>query len=179
VSTVVAEEAAGEVDSVFPHDYCYSYKNVNPWSKYFLPLLATKLVLTAFLAVLLETYPFVLLAVCSVLSGLFLVYLLIVRPFQSVFTNFRIIALEFMLTVLNGIYCIYQYFASKNEYVGWLEKCVAVGVAVVLGAALLFGLVEHYRAWIYKVWELCDDCCLYFRLMGGSKKVFDAEESKR
>lgn len=30
-----------------------------------------------------------------------------------------------------------------------------------------------------KVWNLCDGCCLSFKLWGKSKKVYDADDSRR
>ena len=45
---------------------------------------------------------------------------------------------------------------------------ILVGIMVILGLAVMFGLVEHYRIWIHKIWSLCDGCFLYFRLLGKS-----------
>lgn len=50
---------------------------------------------------------------------------------------------------------------------------------IVLSAAVLFGFIEHYRSWIKNVWNLCDGCCLYLRLLGRSTKVYAAEEESR
>ena len=80
-------------------------------SKYFLPLLATKLFLTALLSVALEGKSFYMMACNSALSVIFFFYLIVVRPFQSAFTNFRVIFLELLICMLNGGFCVYQYFA--------------------------------------------------------------------
>lgn len=177
VSTVV--EDAGQNQSVFPYDYCYLYKNATTKSKYFIPLLATKLFLTALVNVALESQPFPMMAFNTIISIIFFLYLLLVRPFQSAFTNFRLVFLELLVCLVNAAFCVYQYFAAKSEYITWLEHTVLIGIIVIMSVAILFALVEHYRSWIHKVWNLCDGCCLYFRLLGRSKKVFTAEESER
>lgn len=56
---------------------------------------------------------------------------------------------------------------------------VLIGITVLLSLGILLSLVEHYRIWIHKVWSLCDGCCMWFKLWGSSKKVYDAEESQR
>jgi hypothetical protein len=175
----VIEDEAGENDSVFPYDYCYLYRNSDSRTKYFLPLLVTKLVISALLAAILHNHAFSMMVMLTIITFLFLGYLFVVRPFHSKFTNFRLIVIELFLTSLNGLYCLYQYYASKTEYVSWLEKATVLLLIIVLAFAVFVGLVEHYRSWIKKVWTLCDGCCLYFRLLGRSKKVFSAEDESK
>lgn len=50
----------------------------------------------------------------SIVSFLFLLYLFVVRPFHSKFTNIRLIVTELLLTAVNGVYCVYQFYASKS-----------------------------------------------------------------
>lgn len=47
---------------------------------------------------------------------------------------------------------------------------------ITLATAIIFSFVEHYKIWIHKLWHLCDNCCLSFKLRGVTTKVYDREE---
>ena len=96
-----------------------------------MPLLTTKLFLTALVNVALESQPFPMICVNTVISIVFFLYLLMVRPFQSAFTNFRVVFLELLVCLVNSAFCVYQYFAAKSEYIKWLENTVLIGIIAV------------------------------------------------
>ena len=108
------QDEAGENDSVFPYDYCYLYRNSDTRTKYFLPLLITKLILSTIFAVILSSNPLPMMAMLTTFTFIFLSYLFLVRPFHSKFTNFGLITIELLLTIINGFYCVYQYYASNK-----------------------------------------------------------------
>ena len=105
----------GEEESFFPYDYCFSYNNAHKHSKYYLPFLTTKIFLLSALNVLLSNL-LVLLITHVALNLVFLVYLIKVRPFNSAFTNARVIIIDILVVVLNLAQGAYQYFALKDSY---------------------------------------------------------------
>ena len=110
----------GNDESLLPYDYCYIYKNKDSRSKYYLPLLITKLILISFFNVTMQSVPFYLMAANLALSMMFLLFLGIVRPFNSTFTNARNIVVYILIVAVNGIYCAYQYYASNKVYISIL-----------------------------------------------------------
>lgn len=102
---------------MFPFDYSSIYKHKHPKAKYFLPLLMTKLLLMAIFNSALMNRALSLMSVNTALSLLFLLFLLVVRPFQSTFSNVKVITLYSLLLFLNGTYLIYQAEAEKNVYI--------------------------------------------------------------
>lgn len=79
----------GDDESLLPYDYCYIYKNKDSRSKYYLPILITKLLLISLFNVVMQSLPFYLMVMNLILSALFLIFLVRVRPFNSSFTNAR------------------------------------------------------------------------------------------
>ena len=110
----------GSDESTLPYDYCLIYKNSNQKSKYYLPLLLSRLYLTALFASSLSNHPFVLMIINTIISVIFVGYLLIIRPFNSAFTNVRVIIVEVLILSMNAVYGYYQFQAEKGEYVGVL-----------------------------------------------------------
>lgn len=51
--------------------------------------------------------------------------------------------------------------------------CILIGIIVILGLSIIFSVVEHYKGWVYRAANLCEDCCVCWRLKGPSTKVFD------
>ena len=92
--------------SLFPYDYCLLYKNNDSRSKYYLPLLLTKLLSIAILTAVTQN-AFYLMAINTLISLIFSLYLMVVRPFTSTFTNARIIIIEVLVGILNGAFCVY------------------------------------------------------------------------
>lgn len=91
---------------MFPYDYCLLYKNNDKRTKYFLPLLMTKLLCIGILTVSAQN-AFYLMVFNTLISLLFCLYLVIIRPFNSIFTNIRTIIIEGLVCILNGGFCVY------------------------------------------------------------------------
>jgi len=79
----------GNDESLLPYDYCFIYKNKDKRSKYYLPLLVTKLFIISFVNVAFQKTPFQLMILTAAINFIFLLWLVIVRPFNSTFTNAR------------------------------------------------------------------------------------------
>lgn len=85
-------------------------------AKYFLPLLISKVYLTAILASLLQDKPFHFFIISSFLELIFIIFMLAVKPFASKFTNFRIIFLSLGLIAANTSIGIYIRNSQDNNY---------------------------------------------------------------
>lgn len=85
-------------------------------AKYFLPILITKIYVTLTLASLMQTAPFAYFILISLFELLFLIFLLVVRPFESTFTNFRLVAISTGILGGNVVMCFYLYFSQLDDY---------------------------------------------------------------
>ena len=159
----------------FMFDYGTLY-NSHPQSKYFLPLLMIRIVICLIIMVSLSNYAFEMMVINTFINLLFVCFLVKVRPFQSTFTNIRLILIELLLLITNGIYAVYQYFANLHIYVSTLQMCILVGIICILTFSIIFSLIEHYKAWMHKIWRCCEDCCLSWRLKGPSTKIYDRQD---
>lgn len=107
-------------------------------AKYFLPLLISKVYVTAILASLLQDKPFYFFIISSFLELIFIVFVVAVKPFISKFTNFRIIFLSLGLIAANTSIGIYIRNSQENNYQMFYEELTAYILLGVLGAATLF-----------------------------------------
>lgn len=101
----------------FAFDFYLLYNNSNPNSKYFLPVLITKIIFTVVMLVSLSNYFFEMMLMITLTNLFFIWFLLKVRPFKSAFSNMRIIVIEIVLLLINAVYAVYQFYASGNIYV--------------------------------------------------------------
>lgn len=85
-------------------------------AKYFLPILMSKVYLTAVLASLLQDKSFYFFILSSFLEILFIIFMLAVRPFTSKFTTFRIIFISLGLIAANTTIGIYIRNSQDNNY---------------------------------------------------------------
>lgn len=86
-------------------------------AKYFLPLFITKIYLTAVLASLMQSAPFGFLITSAVVELAFLVFLMEVRPFESCFTNFRLMTTSLVLIAISVVFCVYLKLSMESNYV--------------------------------------------------------------
>ena len=114
------EEAPKKTECLYPYDFCNLYHSRRRSSKYFLPLLITKLFLTCIISTTLTFSSFVLLAAQAGLNLLFVIILIKMRPFASKFTNVRLVLVEVMVMIVNGGFSYYQMEATKDRYNGTL-----------------------------------------------------------
>ena len=163
----------GEEESFLPFDYCYLYDHSRPNSKYFLPLLMAKTFLYSLLAATLPDHPFPMTLSHAILTIAFLAYLIWSKPFKSRFTLTRVIIVEILLLVLQGMFAVYQYFALSYQYIRNIEFCMILLTMVLLMATLVFAIVEQLKIWHESIEKFCHDCCLSLRLKGKSSRVHD------
>jgi hypothetical protein len=168
------------------YDYVSLYRNFQPGTnqpikaKYFLPILMTKLYLTAILASILQATPFAYLVVASCLELSFLLFVLIVHPFESTFTNLRIALLSLCFVGTSVVFCVYLKMADNNHYDILYEEIIIYLVLTLLALAFIFALAEHLLAWRREVWKVLEPCLKGTRLIGTRNvNVFqlDAENS--
>lgn len=74
-------------------------------------------------------------------------FLLVVRPFESSFTNFRLVVISLALIATDVVMCIYLYQSMQGSYNLMYEKLVIFLVLSVLGMGVLFAFLEHLQAW--------------------------------
>ena len=165
-------------DQVLDYDYLSLYKHASrvavngqttvvfTKAKYFLPLLITKVYLTAILSSLLQDKPFHFFILSSFLELVLIFFTLIVKPFTSKFTNFRIIVLSLGLIAANTSIGIYIHISQSNDYQIFYEELTAYIILGVLASATLFIILEHLLAWSREMWRLVEPCLKGTRLMG-------------
>lgn len=163
----------GEEESFLPFDYCYLYNHSHPKSKYFLPLLMGKVFLYSLSSASLTSLPFAMTVCHAILTTIFLVYLIGSKPFKSKFTLARLIIVEVLLLVLQGVFGVYQYLALSYQYIRNIEFCMILLTMVLLLAAVVFALVEQLKIWHESIKRFCENCCLSLRLKGQSRRVHD------
>lgn len=100
-------------------------------AKYFLPLLLTKLYLTAIFASFLTHHPFVYFIFSSLLELLFLAFLIEFRPFDSIFTNIRLMVVSLLFLAINIVCTIYLKFSLDNNYL-FIYEIIAVYLVLAL-----------------------------------------------
>jgi hypothetical protein len=164
--TEESEEEMGEEESFLPFDYCYLYDHSRPKSKYFLPLLMGKVFLYSLSSATLISRPFAITLCHATLTTIFIVYLIGAKPFKSKFTLARLMIVETLLLMLQGMFGVYQYFALSLQYIKNIEFCMTIITMVLLLAAVVFAIVEQLKIWQESIKTLCQNCCLSFRLKG-------------
>lgn len=144
-------------------------------------MLITKLYLTAILASLMQSVPFHYMIVLAALQVIFLCFLLVVSPFQSSFTNFRLILMSLTATASHVIMCIYLYQSIAGNYSLFFEKLVVYLVLGTLASAVLFVCLEHFMAWRRQIWRKVFEPCLKGSRFMGTRRVpmFEMQASQR
>jgi hypothetical protein len=148
-------------------------------SKYYLPVLFTKIYLSALLAALLINAPLAYFVAIGLIELVFLVFLLAVRPFLSTYTNFRLVAVSIALLAGEIVMAMYLYYSGKNEYKYFYEQLTVYILLGVLSLAVLFAFLQHILAWKHELWRrLLEPCLKGTRLMGTRRApVFTFEET--
>jgi hypothetical protein len=103
--------------------------------------------------------------------------MLAVKPFSSSFTNFRIIVVSLLIIATNATIEIYIYNSQNSNYLISYERLTVYLILATLGAATLFIILEHIKAWSSEMWRLIEPCLKGTRLMGHRVNKFEAEAS--
>lgn len=126
--TTLDGSAERKEEQVLDYDYLAMYKHASRTmvngqttviftkAKYFLPLLISKVYLTAVLSSLLQDNPFYFFIISSVLELILIFFMLAVKPFTSKFTNFRIIITSLGLIAANTSIGVYIYNSKNGNY---------------------------------------------------------------
>jgi len=74
-------------------------------------------------------------------------YILLQRPFESKFTNFRIFIMTLLFMGMEGVIGYYLYFSRKNLYLknGEVALIYIIGITFLLG--IIFCCLEHIMSW--------------------------------
>jgi hypothetical protein len=75
------------------------------------------------------------------------VFVLEVGPFQSTFTNARLIIVAGMFIGINVVCSIYVKMSMDNAYVFVYEEVMVYMIVALVGLAVLFAVLEHILAW--------------------------------
>lgn len=142
-------------------------------AKYFLPMLITKVYLNAMLSSFVQSKPFYFFIISAILEIVFIFFMLIVRPFVSTFTNFRIILISLIMIAADVSIQIYIYNSLNNEYFTFYERLTVYLILGALASATLFIIIQHLKAWSKQMWRLLQPCLKGARLMGHRKNRFD------
>jgi len=122
--------------------------------KYFLPILLTKIYLTALLSSVLKSNPFIFFIIVSLIEIIFSIFIIRIRPFQSNFTNLRLITISLLFLGTNIICCLYLYFSKQLTYIIFYEELIIYLIVGIAGMSLLFLILEHLLAWRKELWKL-------------------------
>ncbi len=111
-----------------------------------------------------------------VIEVAYTVYLLIERPFYSVFTNIRLVCVELVFIAILVLMLIYLTKAADDNYDFNLEYLVIILVLMEICLMLLFVLLEHLNSWSREIRSVFEPCFRQFRLKGDRKVYNDKEE---
>ena len=146
-------------DSHLPYDYLSLYSlakdgivdgrkaRLPTKAKYFLPMLITRLYLIGVLGSVMQDAALAYFIICILLEVLWLIYLIVVRPFISHFTNFRIIICSLILLVAEVCFTIYLYNASNGDYQVKYEEITTYILVVLVGTAFVLYTLQHIWVW--------------------------------
>ena len=140
-------------------------------AKYFLPLLTTKIYLTALIASLLQAVPLICLGALVVIELVFFVFLIETRPFESTFTQFRLIVISLSFMATNVVLCIYLQLGTNDNYNILYEELTIYMMVGLLGLSTLFMFIEHLLAWRREIWKKIFEPCLKGTRLMGTRNV--------
>lgn len=139
-------------------------------------MLVTKIYLNAILSSLIQSQPYYFFIASTFMELIFVLFMVIVRPFTSRFSNFRIIIVSLVLIAANISMLIYIYNSQANSYQISYERLTVYLVLAVIGSASLFIILQHIMAWSKQMWRLVQPCLKGTRLMGHRVARFDFDD---
>lgn len=94
-----------------------------------------------------RSIPLPLFIVLGLLEITYLMFVIVVRPFRSTFTNVRLVIISLLLLAMDTIMCVYLSYKAMSVYLYVCELSLTILLLVVLVLAIVFCIVEHIYAW--------------------------------
>lgn len=79
--------------------------------------------------------------------------MIVVRPFTSGFSNFRIIFMEILFLALNALMIYYCWKAQSSQYAQDFEFVGVILIVVILCFAVFAIFMEHLLSWKTEIWN--------------------------